>query len=93
MLPSLFLLLGMVERRVDLAPRQYAVVWMLIAASMIFILFPLFHFNGLSHFAIASRFCELAIEFLLLPFCAGALTMLLTGHRFQRMINLSLARN
>ncbi len=93
MLPSLFLLLGMVERRADLAPHQYAVTWMLIAASMIFILFPLLHYNGLSDYVIISRFCELAIEILLVPFYAGALTMLLTSHRFQRRTILSLARN
>ena len=90
MLPSLFLLLGMVERRVALAPRQYAVVWMLIAASIIFILFPLVHFNGLSHYAIISQFCKLTIEFLLVPFYAGALTMLLIGHRLQHRSKLSL---
>ena len=81
----------MVERRVDLAPRQCTVVWMLIAASMVFILFPLFHFNGLSRYAIISQFCELAIEFVLIPFYAGALTMLLTGHRFHCRTSLPLA--
>ena len=91
MLPGLFLLISMVGRRVDLAPRQCTVVWMLIAASMVFILFPLFHFNGLSRYAIISQFCELAIEFVLIPFYAGALTMLLTGHRFHCRTNLPLA--
>lgn len=83
MLPGLFLLLGMVDRRAGLKPRQYALAWILIAASMIFILFPHLHYNGLNNHANISGFCELVIELLVVPFYAGALMILLTSHRFQ----------
>lgn len=90
MLPSLFFLLSMVDRRADLAPRQYALVLTLIAASMIFILFPLFYLNGLSHYGMISKVCKLSIEILILPFFAGALAMLLVSHRFQHRTSVSL---
>ncbi|WP_216910158.1 hypothetical protein [Synechococcus sp. CCY 0621] len=93
MLPGLFLLLSMVDRRATLNPRQYALVWILVAASMISILFPHLHYNGLNNYAAISAFSELAIEFLFIPFYAGALMMLLTSHRFQRRAIPSVARN
>lgn len=93
MLPSLFLLLGMVDRPADLTPQQYVLGWTLIAASMIFILIPHVHYNGLSNYAIISRLFELAIEVLVVPFFAGALAMVLTSHRFQQRKILPFARN
>jgi hypothetical protein len=93
MLPGLFLLLSMVDRCAALNPRQYALAWILIAASMIFILFPHLHYNGLNNYAAISGLCELVIELLVVPFYAGALMMLRTSHRFQRRTIPSLAQN
>jgi hypothetical protein len=84
MLPSLFLLLSMVDRRVDLDPHQYTLAWILIAASMTIILFPHAHYNGLSFYEVITGFCELSKEIVIIPFYAGALTMLLTRHRFRQ---------
>jgi hypothetical protein len=93
MLPSLFILLGMVGQCADLRPCQYIFAWILIAASVIFILFPLAHYSGLSYFRAVSGVCELAIEFLVVPLFAGALAVLLTRYRLQKIAILPYLRN
>lgn len=93
MLPSLFILLRMVNHCPGLRSCQYVLAWILVAASVVFILFPLAHYNGLTYFTTVSRFCELAIEFLLIPLYAGALAVMLTGYRLKKIPILSFLRD
>lgn len=87
MLPSMAYMASLLDKKACLKPGQLWLVWTLFMAALLIILFPLAHYNGLAHYANTSRFLELFIEMVPIPFYAGSLGALLLTDSFRRHRN------
>jgi hypothetical protein len=86
-LPIMFILLSMVEPPTPLSTHQAKLSWTLLALMILLIFYPLLFYN-LHDLALSIKtFGDSAVEFVALPFIAGAVVVLLSSHGLNQILS------